>query len=249
MHSRNVHVPELEHGIGAFLSAAEPNVFRLTKGTLQKRISDSKESSSSNSSNSQNQTEHETIKVLSLNDAFQTVTSQTVVVLVIVMSYLSVMCLGLCMPLFAAVPGGFFDEDGLFKFISIGFKQHTVLASIVYGLAMPCISFMRFLAIIVYVTSPFRALLYTILQMICMGAGIVTVRYDATPMQQYPYFSHKPSHKRMQVQAINIWHTLFLSVIISLSLQVRCCGGDAFCCCCNLDCIFPGLLHARGCIQ
>ncbi len=90
------------------------------------------------------------------------------------------------MPLFAAVPGGFFDEDWLFKFISIGFKQHTVLASIVYGLAMPCISFMRFLGIIVYVTSPFRAMLYTILQMIGMGAGIVTVRCDANPMQCYP---------------------------------------------------------------
>jgi hypothetical protein len=158
------------------VTSGDANSFRRSRASMQrdKKLLES----GTEGSDAALTAENHMVKVQTFQDAFQTVTAQSIVVFIIMSTYASVICLGLCMPILAGVPGGFFDSEGLFKFISIGFKQHTALASLMYGLCMPLIGFMRFFAIIMYITSPFRALLYSVLLVIGLGAGIVTVRYD-----------------------------------------------------------------------
>lgn len=120
----------------------------------------------------------DSVYVDSLPAAFESATAQTLMVFIVTMTYISVLCLFLAIPLLASVPGGFFDEDGMFKFISIGFKQHSALASFIWGVCSTFIGFCRLVAIILYVRSPLRTILYSLLLTVTMGAGIVTVRYD-----------------------------------------------------------------------
>lgn len=122
--------------------------------------------------------DEERVYVDSLPAAFESATAQTLMVFIVNMTYLSVICLCLTIPLLSSVPGGFYDKDGMFKFISIGFKQHSALASFIWGVCTTFIGFTRFIAIVLYVRSPLRTILYSLLLTTTMGAGIVTVRYD-----------------------------------------------------------------------
>ena len=131
-----------------------------------------------NDNNEDEAEKNDTIIVDSISSAFQTATAQKFMVFVIMMTYLSVVCLAIAIPTMAAVPGGFFDEDGLFKFISIGFKQHSALASFIWGICTTFIILVRFIGIVLYVRSPRLAILYSIILTVTMGAGIATVRYD-----------------------------------------------------------------------
>jgi hypothetical protein len=123
-------------------------------------------------------TDSDKVHVDSLPAAFESATAQTLMVFIMTMTYVSVLCLFISIPVLAAVPGGFFDDDGMFKFISIGFKQHSALASFIWGVCTTFIGFTRFIGIVLYVRSPLRTILYSLLITVTMGAGIVTVRYD-----------------------------------------------------------------------
>lgn len=121
---------------------------------------------------------HETVIVDSVSAAFETVTAQKFLVFIILMTYLSITCLIVAIPTMSSVPGGFYDNEGMFKFISIGFKQHSALASFIWGICTTFIVIVRFIGIVMYVRSPRLAILYSILLTVTVGAGIVTVRYD-----------------------------------------------------------------------
>ena len=116
--------------------------------------------------------------VKTLDAAFRTTTAQLVMWVLIVLSNLSAVAIGLSMPYFAFVPGGAFDADGRLNFISVGFKKHSALASLIYGLGTTYISIVRTFAIIIYVPRPINALFYMGMLLVGIGAGIGTTRYD-----------------------------------------------------------------------
>jgi hypothetical protein len=127
---------------------------------------------------SSSQKKEEVLHVESIPEAFETATAQTLMVLIIGMTYLSVVCLTVAIPVLSSVPGGFYDSNGMFKFISIGFKQHSALASFIWGVCSTFIGFTRLISIVLYVRSPLRAIVYVLILTVTMGSGIVTVRYD-----------------------------------------------------------------------
>lgn len=117
----------------------------------------------------------------------------------VISSYISVAVLMVCMPLFAFVPGGLYNEEGYFNFISDGFLKHSALSSFVYGVATTCIIIVRLLAILVYISGSrdtdqdsdlvcgctanlidpkSRQQAYSMLLIVTVGSGIVTTRYD-----------------------------------------------------------------------
>lgn len=143
---------------------------------LQKEMRGTFDDEGDNGSHKEEEEAEEGIHGLHL--AFDSPSAQTLMVFVTYMTYLSVLCLFLCIPMLAAVPGGFFDEDGMFKFISIGFKQHSALSSFIWGMCSTFIGFTRLIAVVLYVRSRVRTVVYALLLTVTMGAGFVTVRYD-----------------------------------------------------------------------
>lgn len=118
------------------------------------------------------------VDVNSMHEAFQTASAVSLLLFIIYMTYFSVLLLFLAIPMLSSVPGGFFDDNGMFKFISIGFKQHSALASFIWGVCTTFIGFTRLLSVVLYIKRPFNAIAYGLLITVTMGAGIVTVRYD-----------------------------------------------------------------------
>ncbi len=135
----------------------------------------------------------------------------------------------------------------MFKFISIGFKQHSALASFIWGMCTTYIGFARFMAIIFYVKSPLCTILYSLLPAVTMGAGIVThgevwrghwhalcgcrrldsifsnVLWGSWLIQQSLLRSQRGArHEGDVVFKLNvIWATLFLSFVIKFNAAGR----------------------------
>lgn len=118
------------------------------------------------------------IVVDSVGSAFSTVTAEKLLVFIINMTYFCVLLLFIAIPMLVAIPGGFYEESGEFKFISIGFKQHSALASFIWGVSTTFIGFARLLSIVMYIKSPLSTIILSLLITVSVGAGIVTVRYD-----------------------------------------------------------------------
>lgn len=163
------------------------------------------------------------IYVSSFSDAFQTKTAQTLTVFVIDMTYVSILCLFLAIPLLAAVPGGFYDDDGMFKFISIGFKQHSAVASFIWGVCSTFIGFTRLLAIAFYVRSPLMTIFYCLLLTVTMGAGIVTVRYDEVVEYHFVAAGAWIASSLLFYGGVGAWNRAYSAVNVGIGMKIVWC--------------------------
>jgi hypothetical protein len=117
-------------------------------------------------------------KILTLDTAFGTTTSDNVMRIAITLAYLSVAAIAISMPSLAFYPGGVFDEDGRINFISVGFLKHSFWASLIYGVGSTYIGILRMFGVIIYIDNSRNAGWYMMVMLMGLAAGIGTTRYD-----------------------------------------------------------------------
>lgn len=103
----------------------------------------------------------------------------------VVVGMLSIVIIMISMPLLAFTPEGFY-QDGMFNFISNGFRKHNWQASLIFSTAEACVGFVRTVGILLYVDydkehAGWRTVLCLALLPITLMASIMTMRIDDAP--------------------------------------------------------------------